>query len=249
MKMKPKFISDTLTHWTGRNKTDNEAFEIIEKIINSRKLLLTYCPNYPNLSKKGNMKIMMVCFTDIPIELSHEHCSRFGSFGIGFSKEKFIKYGANPVLYTTDKMNDTVQIYISFLQKLHSLEVDRDWKDARLNKGVGDYYQFTEEEFNSFFEITSLLQNYMYNANSIDYYQREWRINYETLPIVVGEEEQSIPGQGKIFGTVNDKVCGSMLFDSSDVDYIVVKRRFEKRAKELMKPFKGVVKIYEDEIN
>ena len=30
----PDFISNTLTHWTGRDKPDKEGFEIIEKIIN-----------------------------------------------------------------------------------------------------------------------------------------------------------------------------------------------------------------------
>lgn len=47
----PEFISNTITHWTGRDKSDTEAFEIIEKIINTRKLLLTYCPNYPRLQE------------------------------------------------------------------------------------------------------------------------------------------------------------------------------------------------------
>ena len=32
----------------------------------------------------------MVCFTDLPLHLSEEHCDDFGKFGIGFNKDKFI---------------------------------------------------------------------------------------------------------------------------------------------------------------
>jgi hypothetical protein len=36
----PEFISNTLIHWTGRNKPDEVAFEIIEKIINTKNFFL-----------------------------------------------------------------------------------------------------------------------------------------------------------------------------------------------------------------
>ena len=39
----------------------------------------------------------MVCFTDIPLHLSQEHCGIYGKFAIAFKKSNFIKYGANPV--------------------------------------------------------------------------------------------------------------------------------------------------------
>jgi hypothetical protein len=36
----PEFTSNILTHWTGCDKTDKEAFVIIENIVNTKKLLL-----------------------------------------------------------------------------------------------------------------------------------------------------------------------------------------------------------------
>lgn len=248
----PEFISNTLTHWTGRNKPDIEAFEIIEKIIKTRKLLLTYCPNYPRLSENRQIKTMMVCFTDIPLHLSQEHCARFGKFGIGFSKEKMIQYGANPVFYTTKEMNEKVETFISLISCLQSEETDRDWRDAKLNKDIGDRYQFTSEQFHSMFELAGFMQNYQYGDTSVDYYQREWRINYATLPDVVGMEPQYTSGQGAIHGSIGSgdrkQVACSMLFDLDDIDYIVVPKVYEGQARNLTNGLRAEVKIYEDEV-
>lgn len=40
------YISNTLVHWTGRNKDDERAFEILKDIISSQLIHLSYCPNY-----------------------------------------------------------------------------------------------------------------------------------------------------------------------------------------------------------
>ncbi|MEA4905172.1 MAG: abortive infection system antitoxin AbiGi family protein [Bacteroidaceae bacterium] len=248
----PEFISNTLTHWTGRDKPDTEAFEVIEKIINTKKLLLTYCPNYPRLPENRQIRTMMVCFTDIPLHLSQEHCARFGKFGIGFSKDKMIQYGANPVLYTTREMNERVEKFISLIGRLQSEEVDREWRDSALNADVGDRYQFLSEQFFAMFEIAGFMQNYQYSDTSIDYYQREWRINYETLPKALGMEPQVTPGQGAIYGSIGTgerrRIACSMLFDLDDIDYIIVPREYEEQARNLTNDLRAEVKIYEDEV-
>ena len=253
IKIMPDFISNTLTHWTGRDKTDETAFSIVEQIITSKKLLLTYCPNYPRLAPNRQLKTMMICFTDIPLNLSHEQCDRFGKFGIGFSKEVMIRYGANPVLYTTREMNDRVEKFISLIGKLQSEEVDREWRDAALNDDAGDRYQFNSEQFYAMAELAGFMQNYQYSDTSIDYYQREWRINYETLPKALGLEPQENPGQGAIHGSIGEgerrRVVCSMLFDLNDIDYLVVPRAFYDRALHLVTGLRAEVKIYEDEVN
>ncbi len=249
----PGFISNTLTHWTGRDKTDEVAFDIIKKIISTKKMLLTFCPNYPRLPENLQLKTMMICFTDIPLNLSREQCERFGKFGIGFSKEVMMGYGANPVLYTTREMNEKVETFISLIGRLQSEEVDREWKDATLNYDFGDRYQFTSEQFYSLVELAGFMQNYQYSERSVDYYQREWRINYATLPIAIGEQPQIIPGQGAIYGSIGEgnrkKIACSMLYDLNDIDYIIVPRNFYQQALELVNGLRADVKIYEDEVN
>jgi len=248
----PKFISKTLTHWTGRNKPEHEAFEILKKIINTKKILLTYCPNYPKLSKNQQLRTMMVCFTDIPLELSADHCAEFGKFGIGFSKERMILYGANPVFYTTNEMSEKVESFISLIGRLQSEEKDREWSAINSNGDDGVRYQFDTDQFNSMTELAGFMQNYQYNDSKIDYYQREWRINYETLPQAIGMEPQNIPGQGAIYGSIGEgdkRPIASMLFDLNDIDFIVVPREYSPQAEQLVKGSRAGVKIYENEVN
>lgn len=40
-----------------------------------------------------------ICFTDLPLQLSKDHVSVYGSFGLGFSKEFVRNHGGNPVFY------------------------------------------------------------------------------------------------------------------------------------------------------
>jgi hypothetical protein len=243
----PDFISDTLMHWTGRNKPEDQAFDIIRRIVESRKLLLTYCPNYTDLPEKLATKTQMVCFTDIPLSLSREHCESFGEFGVGFNKKRMMAYGANPVLYTTDEMRNKVHAFISLVKKLHSEEVDRE------SRSQGDRYQFTSEQFWALFDMMGLTQEYSYDDDRINYYQREWRISYNALIMghVKGGGPQTIPGQGAMFGRIpnTDKFACSMLFDVGDIDYLVVPEAFRDRAALLANPIGCPVKIYEQEVN
>lgn len=249
----PKFISETLTHWTGRKKTEHEAFDVLKKIITTKRLLLTYCPNYPKLSENQQLRTMMVCFTDIPLELSADHCAEFGKFGIGFSKEKMILYGANPVFYTTNEMKKKVESFIYLIHRLQSEEKDREWSAIDSNVNDGIRYQFNTDQFNAMTELAGFMQNYQYNDSKIDYYQREWRINYETLPHTIGIEPQNIPGEGAIYGAIGEgdkkRIAGSMLFDLNDIDFVVVPREYSQQAEQLVEGLKAVVKIYENEVN
>lgn len=40
-----------------------------------------------------------ICFTDLPLQLSENHVSVYGAFGLGFSKEFVRNHGGNPVFY------------------------------------------------------------------------------------------------------------------------------------------------------
>jgi hypothetical protein len=51
------------------------------------------------LTSKNHEK--MVCFTDVPLRHSNEHCNRYGRFGIAFHKLKMMNVGAQPVFYAS----------------------------------------------------------------------------------------------------------------------------------------------------
>lgn len=86
-------------------------------------------PNYPSC-KVG---IPMVCFTDIPFELSEPHRQEYGSFGIGLKKEWGINNGLNPVNYII-KNSEMYKAYnhLQFIASENAKKLD----EIKLGKSV-----------------------------------------------------------------------------------------------------------------
>lgn len=229
-----KYISNTLIHWTGRNKSSDDAFEILKKVISNQIIYLSYCPNYATplssdvLSTRNGIndrKTMMVCFTDLPLEYSKDFCSKFGTFGIGFKKENMIKYGANPVLYTTNQHLDRMKEISGLIGNLLAKEVDREWRSE------GEPYWFTTEQIYALNEVFGFTQEYMYKDRDNNYYQREWRINYDTLPFESGNGAVKV-GYGGMRGIVGGKFMCEMKFSLDDIDYLIIPEKYISRKDE-----------------
>lgn len=122
--MRNHFISNYLTHWTGKDKDDTMGLKNLESIVSLKQLWLNYCPHFrPANYVEANLR--MVCFTDIPHHLSKEHCSRYGKFGIVFKKNNLMNYGANPVLYLTEnKKDDATNVYNFICELVHDEKYD-----------------------------------------------------------------------------------------------------------------------------
>jgi hypothetical protein len=249
-----KYINNTLVHWTGRGKDDEKSFEILKSIISKKKIYLSYCPNFatpvdqPSTRNNINDKrTMMVCFTDLPLKYSKEFCAKFGKFGVGFKKSKMIEYGANPVFYTTGEHLNRIISTNSLINKLLSEEVDREWKDAKLNNGVGDRYQFKSEQLYALKDLFGFSQEFSYKERDENYYQREWRLNFDTLPFESGKGAEKV-GFGGMHGVVGGKFMCEMKFSLDDIDYIILPKSFFKRAKEIGELCNNKFLIYEIEV-
>lgn len=161
----PNHINKYLTHWTGRGKNCDEAFDILCKIIKSKKLKFSRCNNgFEYISKK--MSVPMICFTDTPIEQSLEHCQRYNYFGISFNKEKMIECGANPVLYMVENRKSNQEFLFDFkMSKFGSF---------------GHFFYFNNELANKLSWFSSISQPYktkkLASKGFAEYLEREWRI-------------------------------------------------------------------------
>ena len=233
------YINNTLVHWTGREKDDDSAFDVLKSIVNNQMLWLTPAPNFG--STIPEKETMMICFTDIPLKFSKEHCSLFGKFGVGFKKENFINYGANPVQYLTSVHNNRISEVNTLINELLQKNVDREWKKEM------EKYQFSEEQLYSLLELFGFTQEYKYNNNHINYYQREWRIDYQTLTPKIGGNP-TIPGQSGLRGNISGKFRCEMKFAIEDIDYIVLPKSHYKRRNEILDNVNCEVKIYEVEV-
>ncbi|NKF24801.1 abortive infection system antitoxin AbiGi family protein [Solimonas marina] len=240
--MKRKYINEALMHWTGRGKSDIDAYSALESICVDRILRLTFCPNYvqPSLDSKT----AMVCFTEIPLEHSAEHCGLFGRFGIAFKKSAMIEYGANPVFYTTAKHLVRIKHISTLLERMKDLEKDREWRQDI------EPYRFSEDETVAMMEVLGLLQEYSYKNNDgtdyVTYYQREWRLTFDVLPFAEGSTPHT--AGTSCFYIRNGTSYQVFKFKDADVAYIVVPEDFEQKAKALAASMACDVKVYEREV-
>ena len=227
-------MDETLLHFTGREKTDNDAFSDLTSICRSCELWLSYCPIFSK--EKWEKRISMACFSDFSLSDSKKHSELFGKFAIGFNKAKLIDYGANPVFYTTPKHYNRIKSQLSLLERMEELEKDRGLRQEF------EPYQFTEDETFSLLIVSGLLQEYAYkqDGNRLNYLQREWRISFNSLPFA-GQGKVLLPGMSS-FKIVAEKSVGFLKFDKDDIEFIVVSKAFEEKAKalsdEISKPYK-----------
>ena len=184
----------------------------------------------------------MVCFTDIPLKHSREHCKKFGRFGIGFKKTSLMRYGANPVLYTTSVHMDRIKKIITLLERMVDREKDREWRDEL------EPYAFEEDETCAFVGIAEFLQEYSYKninetADYVTYYQREWRLPFRALEFA-GKGTPQAPGMGGFY--IRDGIgYKTMAFAPADVDFIVVPIRYWREGRSLSKRLDCKLRIHE----
>jgi hypothetical protein len=228
LKKNPLHINPYLTHWTGRDKTKEKAFSILEKIISNRELKFGICTtSYPKALV--NIKDVMICFTDTPIKLSSDFCEKYNFFGISFNKEKLIQYGANPVLYIVEN-------------RKHHQEYLGDLKATNM------FPYENNQERNNIAWLLSIMQPYktvgLEKQNFPQYLEREWRI-IRVLPskltkasILTGGDYFE-PFCSGIRSEENTKKVGVndffLKFDPLIVENIIVPISFKDEAIKLMK--------------
>src|SRR5947209_1483362 len=114
--------SDTLFHFT---KSRNN----LERILSER-FKFSYCKESYHIDSdfSGELYIPMISFCDLPLGLIKNHITKYGSFGIGMTKEWGIKNKLNPVLYLEKKslvsrdFNKSADLFSSMVNSLEKLQ-------------------------------------------------------------------------------------------------------------------------------
>ncbi|MCX7507651.1 abortive infection system antitoxin AbiGi family protein [Delftia tsuruhatensis] len=210
-----------LLHFTGRGRTDQDAYCILKIIINTSELLMSHCPTFGH--EKFERKFMMACLADPEKVDIVKHQQLFGKFAVAFNRDSMMKYGANPVLYITSENLVHIESQIKLLEKLEDLNRDRGWREDF------EPYQFTEDEFLSFYFTTGLSQEMQYKGEKDNYFQSEWRILYHPDRFL-GDGKEYIPGMIRP-SSLNGKHVGYLKFCNQDISYILVPREFVDQAK------------------
>lgn len=206
--------SNTLTHFT---KQKDALFGILE---NNFKIF--FCKEAVFLGNKSqNFYCPMVSFCDIPMSEIKDHIKKYGSYGIGLTKEWALKSGLNPVLYIAP--NSALSRSYKTAMNHFVFHPDKSGKDA------------THEEL-ALLDILRYMKNYEgpleRKGESIKDYrfsdEREWRY----VPDFANEEEMLVPK--KIYEAKPDEYSNvhidhRLKFEPNDIKYIIIKDDSEIR--------------------
>jgi hypothetical protein len=130
--LKQRFTSEVLWHFVGRNKSEEEKYQILVSILKSGLKLGNKNVEFKFFDIKTNKMVTLwgypvVCLADIPLKDLHIHAERYGRYAIGFHKESVINNNFHPVLY----VNQYSSLFHRFIE---------------LRDNIGSYLESTDKE-------------------------------------------------------------------------------------------------------
>ena len=165
--------------------------------------------------KLGTYYVPMVSFCDIPLSEIKEHISKYGSYGIGLTKDWGMKNGLNPVLY----MAPDSTLSSSYRSALAYFNPKKDgengWNDAQ--KSLLDIARYLKNYEGKLTRQGITNKNYRYSD------EREWRFvpPYSSDCEMLLVEEITKP---EIKKAADEKLTMLRLrFEPNDIKYIIIK--------------------------
>lgn len=207
--------------------TDN--IEALKGILGNN-FKITYCHERILLEDKQiDIMVPMVSFCDMPLSQVKEHIGKYGSYGIGLTKEWAEKQKLNPVLYIEKNSylsRSIRKVLDTFLGKHETLDK-------------------LKEEEKAILDVTRYMKNYqsdLVRANKPTlkdyrfYDEREWRY---VLDYTLTNYPVASPDMSKT--TLNNSIKNHVLeFEPDDIKYIIIQDESEiKEFLSLLRSAKG----------
>jgi len=167
----------------------------------------------------------MSCFCDIPLSSIHEHVSKYGNFGIGFTKEWGMKKGISPVMYVYPHSvsSDLVRLV---LFKAFLTQMD----DKTYDEVIGPMHALK-----NYFKVSTgqMFNNGEFSGKEFNFYdEREWRfvpvnqitrlaLREKSARVFLTKEEFINPEVKEYHNLLMADNC-SLTFTPEDIKYIFV---------------------------
>lgn len=164
--------------------------------------------------EKWSYYVPMVSFCDIPMSEIKDHIRKYGSYGIGLTKEWALKNGLNPVLYVAPD---------SDLSKSYKIAIEHFLEDYPDNCS-------NEKEKKSLLNVLRYMKNYEgpleRKGQKIDKYrfsdEREWRhipLASSNKQMIVVDDffEKNIKTYSEIYKH------NRLKFEPNDINYVIIK--------------------------
>lgn len=231
------YVSNYLIHWTGKD-SDEKGFNTLLDILRDNRLRFG-SNEFVRLglsTSVAEVRDEMVCFTDVPIRYSHEHCMKYGKFGIAFGKQFLASKGAQPVFYYTPfTMPDVIKIIRFTIEPGETTVIPQD-----IMKALRRHFYFSQPYSNDSFA-----------SRHASFYEREWRLGEQNLDENFGEGgvvyKRALAGEARPLGKLmSDDKYKYFPFKVSDVSFVVVPQVFEAKLRDALPMRQFCIMCYED---
>lgn len=214
------YISDYLIHWAGKSG-DKDGASVLS-IIGSTLQLRLSDNRFHIFDQYHKVQAKMVCFTDVPLQHSSEHCKRYGRFGIVFHKLRLVNVGAQPVFYASHACKRDMDTIFHFLQEQMQLPT----LPEDLFRALHRHFYFIQR-----------LSDGRADSHDAFYYEREWRLGEQTLK---SDEKPCAPYTGRLVIAGDEHYFA---FTKEDVAFLIAPRDCHVK---VMNPYKFTIKAFED---
>lgn len=197
--------SNSLMHFTG----DKGSLKSILK----DNFRVKYCKETIKLGRKKPIVIHvpMVSFCEIPLAQIKEHIGKYGSYGIGLTREWAIRNKLNPVFYIEQESYIASNLHssIKYFSKLSDAD---DQYNENLNK-LFDFFRYMKNYQGDLVRKEKTHKNYRFSD------EKEWRFvpdickEHEMFLTEEEEKEQAILAISEI----------RLKFEPNDIKYIFIK--------------------------
>lgn len=173
----------------------------------------------------------MVSFCDIPLSQVKEHIGKYGSYGIGLTKEWATRQRLSPVQYVA-----TGSLHAASLKVLINTTIPKNptaWKDLTdVQQAAIDMMRYLKNYQGDLTRNGKTIKNYRY------YDEREWRYvpSFDPIfPMLVPGGDYKTPSQKQ---AVNKLISDIRLtFEPSDIKYIII--RSDEEISEFVETIRG----------
>ncbi|NOQ32264.1 MAG: hypothetical protein GQ570_14225 [Helicobacteraceae bacterium] len=184
---------------------------------------VSFCHERITFTKKENsLYIPMVSFCDIPLSEVKNHVKRYGSYGIGLTKEWAIKSKLNPVLY--------IQEGSYFAENISSSINSYNRSIKSLSKAISiQPFMELDEEHKGFLDVLRYIKNYQADLKrkdkppEKDYRfsdEREWRYVPNITEHIEGICFEAQYDEKRLTDSIKDY---RLRFEPNDIKYVIVK--------------------------
>ena len=174
-----RFSTKVLWHFTGYNKNENSAFEILKEILKERNLRIKNVrTEIITPSGKKRFGHPCSCMCDIPFKDLRIHTARYGKYGIAFNKTSAILNGHfNPVLYI-----HSGHFLFRYIEERLIDPIDKLIASSKHGKELEKYLlilgtYIKRSDLTARVSIGNRVVDVLQNNNF--YYEREWRSAYQ----------------------------------------------------------------------